>query len=88
MHPRRHLYGAAMSPSDDIVESTKPPMLPGSHDAGRRTSVLLHPIAVASVAAAVLTGITAWQTHKIESTPRPSTAAPTAIPNLTRVFSG
>ena len=52
---------------DDIVESAKPPKPPkphNPHDAERRTSLLLHTIAVAAVAAAVFTGITAWESHQ------------------------
>lgn len=59
-----------MSASDDILESSKPPKPPKPprpprpHDTERRTSVLLHVAAVAAVATAVFTGITAWETHE------------------------
>lgn len=56
-----------MDAFDDIVESAKPPKPlkpPRSHDAERRTSFLLHAVAVAAVATAAFTGITAWETHQ------------------------
>jgi hypothetical protein len=56
-----------MDDSRDIMESAKAPKPPGPtdpYDAERRTSFLLHTIAVASVAAAFFTGITAWETHE------------------------
>lgn len=60
----KHHYGAAMDAHDDIVESAKPPKPPKPHDAERRTSFLLHAVAVAAVATAAFTGITAWETHQ------------------------
>lgn len=56
-----------MSASDDILESAKPPKPPKpprAHDVQRRTSLLLHVIAVAAVATAAFAGITAWETHQ------------------------
>ena len=53
-----------MDPSRDIVESAKPPKPPKPHDAERRTNLLLHTVAVAAVATAAFTGITAWETHQ------------------------
>lgn len=57
-----------MDPSRDIVESAKPPKPPKPHEAERRTNVLLHTVAVAAVATAVFTGITAWETHQARVT--------------------
>ncbi|HEV2798021.1 MAG TPA: hypothetical protein VGV65_10415 [Nocardioides sp.] len=56
-----------MDASDDIMQSAKPPKPPrptDPHDAERRRSVLLHTVAVAAVAAAVFTGVTAWEVHQ------------------------
>jgi hypothetical protein len=53
-----------MDASDDIMESAKPPRPPKPHGAERRASFLLHAIAIAAVAIAVFTGITAWETHE------------------------
>lgn len=49
-----------MNAFDDIIESPKPPK---SHDP-RRTSFLRQVVAVAAVATAAFTGITAWETHQ------------------------
>ena len=56
-----------MNASHEFIESPKPPRAgkpARPHDAERRTSVLLHAVAVAAVATAVFTGITAWETHQ------------------------
>ena len=53
-----------MNASDDIIESAKPPKGPKAHDPGRRTSFLRQAVAVAAVATAAFTGITAWETHQ------------------------
>ena len=54
-----------MDAFDDVVESAKPPKPPKPHDAvERRTSFLLHAVAIATVATAAFTGITAWETHQ------------------------
>ena len=56
-----------MDSPDDILESAKPPKPPKPSralDAERRTSLLLHVIAVAAVATAAFAGITAWETHQ------------------------
>lgn len=53
-----------MNASDDIIESAKPPKPPKSHDPGRRPSFLRQVVAVAAVATAAFTGITAWETHQ------------------------
>lgn len=53
-----------MDAFDDTVESAKPPKPPRPQDAQRRTSVLLHVVAVAAVATAAFTGIIAWETHR------------------------
>ena len=50
-----------MNASDDVIESAKPPK---SHDPGRRTSFLRQTVAVAAVATAAFTGITAWESHQ------------------------
>lgn len=52
---------------DDILESAKPPKPPKPpkpHGADRRTGFVLHTVAVAAVASAAFTGITAWETHQ------------------------
>ena len=53
-----------MNASDDIIESPKPPKAPKAHDPARTTSVLRQAVAVAAVATAAFTGITAWETHQ------------------------
>jgi len=53
-----------MDASDDMIESAKPPKPPKSHDHERRRSFLLQAVAVAAVATAAFTGITAWETHQ------------------------
>jgi hypothetical protein len=56
-----------MDAREDIMESAKPPKPPQQtdpHAAERRTSVLLHTVAVAAVVAAVCIGIIAWETHQ------------------------
>jgi hypothetical protein len=53
-----------MSASDDILESAKPPKAPKAYDPERRTTRLRHAVAVAAVATAAFTGITAWETHQ------------------------
>jgi hypothetical protein len=53
--------------SDDIIESAKPPKPPKppeAHGPGSRPSFLRQAVAVAAVATAVFTGITAWETHQ------------------------
>ncbi len=61
-----------MDASRDIIESTRPPRPPrpgdpsdpsGTTAAERRTRLLVGAAAVSAVAAAVFTGITAWETH-------------------------
>ena len=52
---------------EEIMESGKPPKPPRPYDPERRTSYLPHAVAVAvvaSVASAVFTGVTAWETHQ------------------------
>lgn len=53
-----------MNASDDIIQSRKPPKPPKAHDLGLRTNVLRQVVAVAAVATAAFTGITAWETHQ------------------------
>ena len=56
-----------MDAREDIMESArppKPPRQPRPQDDARRTRLLLHAVAVAAVATAVFTGITAWETHQ------------------------
>lgn len=59
-----------MDASRDIIESAKPPKppKPGAPDERgddeRGTSPLVWTIAASAVAAAVFTGITAWETHQ------------------------
>ena len=49
-----------MDPVEDSIGSAKPPR---PHDPGRPQRLLLQVIAVAAVASAVFTGVTAWETH-------------------------
>ena len=56
-----------MDEREDILESAKPPRPPKPsrpQDAARRTSFLLHTVALAAVACAAFTGITAWEAHQ------------------------
>ena len=53
-----------MDTSGDIIESAKPPKPPRSHDPGRGTTFLRQAVAVAAVATAAFTGITAWETYQ------------------------
>ena len=53
-----------MNASDDIIESSRPPKPPNSHDPAQRPSFLRQVVAVAAVATAAFTGLTAWETHQ------------------------
>ena len=56
-----------MNAPDDIIESAKPPKPPKARGPVRRSSFLRQAVAVAAVAAvatAAFTGITAWETHQ------------------------
>jgi hypothetical protein len=53
-----------MDASDDIIESAKPPKPSKGHDPGLKTSFFRQAVAVAAVATAAFTGITAWETHQ------------------------
>ena len=50
--------------AEDSIGSAKPPRPPKPHDPERWKRQLLRVIAAAAVAAAVLSGITAWETHQ------------------------
>ncbi len=59
-----------MDASRDVIESSKPPKPPRPGRASEpgdrdpRTSLLAQVVALCAVAAAVFTGITAWETHQ------------------------
>ena len=56
-----------MDASRDVIESAQPPRPPKPPkpiDSERRVRLLLGSVAVAAVAAAAFTGITAWETHQ------------------------
>ena len=59
-----------MDASRDVIESSKPPKPPRPGrasepgDGDPRTSLLAQVVALCAVAAAVFTGITAWETHQ------------------------
>ena len=53
-----------MDPHEDAVGSARPPSPPTSHAPERSRRILLQVVAVAAVATAAFTGITAWETHQ------------------------
>jgi hypothetical protein len=56
-----------MDASREVIESAQPPRPPKPQkpiDTERRTRFLLGSVAVAAVASAAFTGITAWETHQ------------------------
>ena len=53
-----------MEPVEDSIGSAKPPKAPKPRDPERTKRLLLQVVAVAAVATAVFTGITAWATYQ------------------------
>ena len=53
-----------MDSAEDAIGTAKPPKPARVHDPERSKRLLLQVIAVAAVAAAVLSGISAWETHQ------------------------